>query len=396
MQHIARSAWRPAARAASAVRRCTAIIATSITSSAPPAAAACRSTAASSSLHSAAASSSSSVRCFSSSASGSPSASDLAQWQSFNSSGLKFLSEGDAGRASLLFMSAMREEKVAGTVYQYLSLSNLGICFRHLGQFAEARGVLLQATQALREFSSVNDGMVGSLHREVALCMEALGQHEQAQNHYETSLHHYEQYNLAQERAVAAAARGSSSATAGSAASPAEQRKHLLEQAGTHYSLGLLMHKTAAAAAAATTSSSSPSSPSLPNAAAAVIGAAAAAKSSGKPVVAALSASAPRLLEAKRHYMDALRLMRALHGQDPAKKESLLSAPVLASLGTLQADLGEAAHAMDSFMAALEIYQQHKDPRLLPLLDAYMALLQKQDPTMQQLVQQAADNEQKK
>jgi tetratricopeptide (TPR) repeat protein len=302
-------------------------------------------------------------RCFSSA---SPPASELAQWQSFNAAGLKFLSEGAFDRASLLFMSAMREPAVLNTVYQYLSLSNLGISFRHLGKHAEAKDVLLQSLNALKGFSQIHDGMLANLHREAALCCEALGQNQEAESMLDLSLHYYAQYAIRLESAAAAGS-GAAAGTAAAASAPNEQRKHLLEKAGTHYSLALLIHKSALAARGDVP----PQKPGQ--------------KFVNPPAV------AQRLQDSGRHYADALQLMRALHGRDAKSQGALLAAPVLASLGTLQADLGDDKAAMASIMEALEIYKEHNDPRLLPLLDAYMALLQKQNPALHSIVEQTKD-----
>ncbi len=83
-------------------------------------------------------------RRFFSSSSHHPTDAELQQWQSFNSAGLKFLSEGAFEKASVMFMAAMKEPIAQRTVYQFLSLSNLGIAFRHLKRYGEAKDVLMQ------------------------------------------------------------------------------------------------------------------------------------------------------------------------------------------------------------------------------------------------------------
>jgi len=300
-------------------------------------------------------------RCFSTSAT--PSDADLAQWHSFNSAGLKFLSEGAFDRASMLFMSAMREPVVERTVYQYLSLSNLGIAFRHLKRYAEGKDVLMQSLAFLKAAPQVTDAMVASLHREAALCCEALEQMKEAEDLLQLSLHYYEQHGLAKQHAAGKAA-----------ASPAEaqeQQKFLLEQAGTHYSLALILHKTGLTERAAQDAASGITKASQRSAA----------------------SQPPRLREALRHYKDALRLMRSCVGSDPSSKGTLLLAPVLASQGALQSELGDRASdaaAQASVLEALDIYKSHNDPRLLPLLNVYMQMLAASgDPALQQIVQQA-------
>jgi tetratricopeptide (TPR) repeat protein len=271
----------------------------------------------------------------------------------------------------MLFMSAMREPIVARTVYQYLSLSNLGISFRHLKRFAEAKDVLLQSIAFLKAAPQVHDGMLASLHREAALCAEALEQTKEAEDLLQLSLHYYEQHGFAKQHANKTPA-AAAAAAAGNAAEAQEQRKLVLEQAGTHYSLALLLHKTGLAERAAQEAASGGG-----------------AKKAGQRSAAS---QPPRLREALRHYKDALRLMRITTGTDVSSPSALLLAPVLASQGALQSELGDPASdaaAQASVLEALDIYKTHNDPRLLPLLDVYMQMLAATDPALQAVVEQA-------
>ena len=245
----------------------------------------------------------------------------------------------------------MREPVVNNTVYQYLSLSNLGIAFRHLGRFDESRTVLMQALHALKNYPQIHDGMIANLYREAALACESLGQLAEAEGNLNHSLHYYSQHSLANEHA---SSKGQPSNQ------PTDLAKIVLETAATHYTLALLIHKTATAKATEE---------------------AAAAK--GKNLQVHL-----RLREAERHYTDALKMMRAVYGTKVESQQSLLIAPILSSMGTMYSELSDTPNALSHWMEALTIYQHHQDPRLLPILDAYMALLQKQDPAYAQILQQ--------
>lgn len=280
-----------------------------------------------------------------------PSDSELAQWQSFHSGGLKFLSVGAWEKAALLFMSAMREPAVKETVYQYLSLASMGTAFRHMGKGEEARQVLLQALHALKTYSDVTDAMTANLYREAALACEALGKWDEAEGLLQHSLHYYAQHTLAREHLASSGAPSATSA----ANEKAEQAKLLLETAATHYTLALLIHKTAAI----DTSSASAASPTA-----------------AKPTLQVQL----RLREAHKHIGDAIRLMRAVYGQDPSSKAVLSLAPVLASAGTIARQMRQTEEAAALWMQALEIYQAHQDPRLVDLLVGYMDLLKEQNP----------------
>jgi tetratricopeptide (TPR) repeat protein len=299
---------------------------------------------------------------------------DLTQWQSFHTAGLKFLSAGAWEKASLLFMSAMREQSVKDTVYQYLSLANLGTAFRHMGKEEEARQVLLQSLHALKTYPSVTDGMVANLYREAALACEAMGGPERMQEAEDLlmqSLHYYAQEQMSREHAKATDEQSAKAAT--SVASPAaataaatkektEQAKLMLETAATHYTLSLLIHKTATAAS----SSSSSSNTLVPTTSLAV---------------------QLRLREAQKHVQDAINLMRAVYGSDPTSKPMLSLAPVLASGGTICRLLRQPEPAQALWMEALEIYQAQQDPRLVELLQAYMELLTETNAELAEVVQ---------
>jgi hypothetical protein len=43
----------------------------------------------------------------------------------------------------------------------------------------------------------------------------------------------------------------------------------------------------------------------------------------------------------------------------------------------------------------MDVYKEHNDVRMLPILDAYMQELEKQDPLYHQVLQAQADAEQK-
>ena len=299
------------------------------------------------------------------------------------------MDDGAYDKASMLFAQCLREPGIGGSYWQWLSMAYLGMCFRQLRNHAEAKSLLMQALQALQHFNEqMSPALLVTFYREAALCCEALGDTDQAQILFEKSLRGYAHLE------VAARAKLQQGSEKDQAAATAEHRKLLSQQAATHYSLGMMMHKKAFAAKdAEAASSTTADAPTATAAASSSPSAAAAAPSSPSPASPRSSAASSLRLSAQRHYASALQLLRTLHGSDPKSPHSLLSAPVLASLGTVVMEQGDRETALSLFMSALECYQHHEDPRLVPLLEVYMELLSSKDPAIKLALQKAAEEE---
>lgn len=322
-----------------------------------------------------------------------PSPAQVQAWNGFHVAALKYMDEGAYDKASMLFASCLREPGIGGSFWQWLSMAYLGMCFRQLSNHAEAKSLIMQAIQALQHFpDEMSPSLLVTLYREAALCSESMGDTDQAQILFEKCLRGYAQLEAtARSKLQQGSEKEQSAATA-------DHRKLLSQQAATHYSLGMMLHKKAfaakdadqTAAAATTTDSSATTAPAAANSASST---AAAATAASTPTPSSSSAASALRVSAQRHYASALQLLRALHGSDPKSPQSLLSAPVLASLGTVVMEQGDRQTALSLFMSALECYQHHEDPRLLPLLDVYMELLSSTDPALKIALQKAAEDE---
>lgn len=91
--------------------------------------------------------------------------------------------------------------------------------------------MLLQSLHFLAAAPQVDDAMLANLHREAALCCEALQQQGEAEAMLHLSLHYYEQHALAKAGAAGGVGGGAvgagGAASASSPAKAASQRKHL-------------------------------------------------------------------------------------------------------------------------------------------------------------------------
>ena len=116
----------------------------------------------------------------------------LDEWKRFNSAGLTYLSSGQLDQAEQMFIAALRSSQHLVTSNQqhnsvplYLALSNLATAQRLQGKIVESKSNARQALDQVRGMrKEVGAETVGHMQREYGLACEALGEWKEARQSY--------------------------------------------------------------------------------------------------------------------------------------------------------------------------------------------------------------------
>lgn len=116
----------------------------------------------------------------------------LDEWKRFNSAGLSYLSSGQLDQAEQMFIAALRSSQHLITANQqhssvplYLALSNLATAQRLQGKASESKSNARQALDQVRGVrKEVGEETVGHMYRELGLACEALEEWGEARQNY--------------------------------------------------------------------------------------------------------------------------------------------------------------------------------------------------------------------
>ena len=285
----------------------------------------------------------------------------LDEWRRFNSAGLSYLSSGQLEQAEQMFVAALRSSQHLVTQNQqhssvplYLALSNLATAQRLQGKTTESRSNAQQALDQVRGMrKDVGAETVGHMHRELGLACEALEQWQEArQNYIEAEKCYREKIQQLQSSATTPPQPPTeTSPTVESAlpsTSPSDLPSLLREHSGCLFAVGVMNEKL-------------------------------------NDLPAAVS-----------QYSAALEQARQAWGEDTVNvaEVHVAAGKALLERGRREGSEQLSESGREQLMAALTIYQERQDKKLLEVLPLYLNSLQAMEGVTEMLEQVKREEEQ--